>query len=230
MGYDSKRPVIQVLLFAGLYTAINAQINRRGVLGHGAKRGDVRRAFGQRARSFRSQRDTPGWSVRAFVLGPRQTAFDAELTAIVRELEILALGDRPGPHFRIFTDPRAAMRRLRSDNCGPRQFLARRGILLAQATVNQRRSPASTHWIPGHAGVEGNEMADLCAGKAVLKDARTGEETNLRCGVSLAFLKVQRSESNDKMEKRGASAMWREHPLPPLGHQTGDPGGGSIGP
>ena len=117
-----------------------------------------------------------------------------ELTAIVRGLEILALRDGPGSRFRIFTDSQAAMQRLRSDNSGPGQSLARRGILLAQAIVSWRQSSVSVHWVPGHSGVEGSEMADLCVGKAASKTIRAGPDTGPGRGVSLAFLKAQRSE------------------------------------
>ena len=54
------------------------------MLGCGA-RGPIRRTSGQKT-LFRGQGVASGWSTEFFVLGWRQTAFDAELAAVVRGL------------------------------------------------------------------------------------------------------------------------------------------------
>ena len=80
------------------------------------------------------------------------------------------------------------MLRLRSNTPGPGQGLARRGIRLSRAIFEAPGASVSIHWISGHAGVKGNELADVCAGEA----ARGGICRGLQ-PISLTFLRAQRS-------------------------------------
>ena len=85
-----------------------------------------------------------------------QTAFDAELEAIVRGLQSIAEERRTAVTYSIFTDSMAAMERLRNDLPGPGQRRAAFGIRLAQI-VAARGSYVDIYWVVGHAGVECNE-------------------------------------------------------------------------
>lgn len=94
------------------------------------------------------------WSLKRGV-----TAFDAELSALVRGIELCLLSTTPKATFNIFTDSQAAMLRLRDDRPGPGQQMAVRGIRVASEAI-RRGASITTNWVPGHAGVPGNEVAD----------------------------------------------------------------------
>ena len=143
------------------------------------------------------------WSLRGGV-----TAFDAELSALVRGIELCYLQASPGAEFRIFTDSQAAMRRIQDDRPGPGQQMAIRGVIGATKTY-QRGANISISWVPGHAGVIGNEVADQWAVDAATREmkASKGRDTGpaaLRPDrmVSRAFLKATL--------KKEAVRAWRD--------------------
>ena len=87
-------------------------------------------------------------------VGNRVTSpFDAEVAALVRAVEICALEVERGRQFRVFTDSQAAMQRLQSDQPGPGQAMARRGIRIAKLGIIDRGADIRIEWIPGHCGV-----------------------------------------------------------------------------
>ena len=63
------------------------------------------------------------------------------------------------------------MRRLIDDRPGPGQREAIRGILGARRIL-QREADISVHWVPGHGGIAGNEIADQWAGDAAARELR----------------------------------------------------------
>jgi ribonuclease HI len=93
--------------------------------------------------------------------------FDAELYAIWLGLvsarkhqdEWKAVGPKS---LTIFTDAQAALKRIRNDDPGPGQWLARR-ILRTERQLRQAGWTTEFRWIPGHKGIEGNEVADQWA-------------------------------------------------------------------
>ena len=89
----------------------------------------------------------------------RITTFDAELSALVRGIELCLLGTTSEAAFNIFTDSQAAMLRLRDDRPGSEQQMAVRGIRVAGEAIG-RGASIIISWVPGHAGVPGNEVAD----------------------------------------------------------------------
>ena len=62
----------------------------------------------------------------------------AEVAALVRALEMCALDATARAEFRIFTDSQAAMTRLRDDQPGPGQEMARRDIQVAMVGISGR--------------------------------------------------------------------------------------------
>ena len=113
------------------------------------------------------------------------------------------------------------MLRLRTDAPGPGQVLARRGTRSARAIVEQPGASISIHWVPVHAGVEGNELANACAREA----AQKGVCLRTRA-VSLAFLRSQISSSVCGVEGRYCQKAQEGSSLrdPCPGHQTGHRG------
>ena len=107
----------------------------------------------------------------AWKLAGGATAFDAELSALVRAIELCFLRRAPGIYFRIFTDSQAAMRRILDDRPGPGQAMAVRGIIGATRT-HRSGAVISVHWVPGHTGVTGNEIADQWASDAATRELR----------------------------------------------------------
>jgi hypothetical protein len=67
-----------------------------------------------------------------------------------------------GSKITIFTDSQAALKRIGNDDPGPGQWLARR-ILRTERQLRQAGWTTEFRWVPGHEGVEGNEVADRWA-------------------------------------------------------------------
>lgn len=88
------------------------------------------------------------------------------------------------------------MQRLLDDSPGPGQAQAIKGIEMSYA-VREKGSPIEIRWIPCHAGVEGNEMADLHASGAAMTAENQPERRGAR-GVSLVALKAERTPRANK--------------------------------
>ena len=123
------------------------------------------------------------------------TAFDAECAALVRAVELCYLQASTGAAFNIFMDPQAAMTRLQDDRPGPGQQRASRGIMFARGAYRKGAS-ITVSWVPGHAGVLGNEIADQWAVEAAMRERKAnGGDSASRDSfaadttVSRAFLK-----------------------------------------
>jgi ribonuclease HI len=97
-------------------------------------------------------------------MGFNQEAFDAECAALARALEHASRRNPTPERITIFTDARAAIRRMASDEPGPGQkyaIEARRHI-----AALRRGAPDVTieiRWCPAHEGIDGNETADTWA-------------------------------------------------------------------
>lgn len=63
------------------------------------------------------------------------------------------------------------MCRIQSDFPGLGQRMTRRAIHLARALSSQGVT-VTGHWVPGHAGIQGNKMADSVAREAVLRQEK----------------------------------------------------------
>ena len=196
-------------------SAERVEIARRGTIvsrPHGAGRGGKRgseRTYKGRKRSLVRFRCEGGMVAEAWTLKGGASAFDAEMSALSRAVELCAHEAAPSIHFRVFTDSQAAMRRLVDDRPGPGQREAIRGILAAGRVV-RKEAGISIHWVPGHAGVAGNEIADQWAGDTAARELRyrarkphgiAGPAT-VDSMVSRSFLKA--------VLRRQAVSSWRD--------------------
>ena len=94
-------------------------------------------------------------------MGGNQEAYDAECAALARALEEASRRNTTPERVTIFTDAKAAIRRMVSDEPGPGQqyaLQARKHI----ATLRRARPGIviEIRWCPAHKGVAGNEKAD----------------------------------------------------------------------
>ena len=102
------------------------------------------------------------------------------------------------------------MQRIRSDHPGPWQEMAVEAIEWARDLV--RAGSTITEGVPGHRGVEGNEMADLYAGAAAKRGRPRDGEEGLARRVSLT-LKRRTSERateawQDEIRRRLSGSRW----------------------
>jgi ribonuclease HI len=130
-------------------------------------------------------------------LGDKQTAFDAELTAV--EAALLWYQDTDHPHLIIHSDSQSAIARSKHCGAGPRQRMARSIQKILADILGQGRS-ANIVWVKGHICIPGNEKADRLAGQAAGKVAWSQT-------ASLSHLKLRVSE-----RYREAKKKWHENP------------------
>ena len=195
--------------------APRVEVGRRGIVesrllgSHREKRGGRMRTYKEGKRSFIKYRGEEGLVAEAWTLRGRASAFDAELSAIVRAIELCASQASPDDHYRIFTDSQAAMNRLLDDRPGPGQLQAVRSILGARR-IQQMGANISIHWVPGHEGIVGNEIADQWAVDTATRELRyrsrslpgIGRPVPMDSTVSGSFMKA--------MFRRRAVDSWRE--------------------
>ena len=150
---------------------------REGIVGCGRRTGKPGRRGGEATyrgefRSFIRFGSERGMRAEAWSLKGGVTVFDAELSTLVRGIELCLLRTTPGAAFNIFTDSQAAMLRLRDDRSGPGQQMAVRGIRVAREAIN-RGASITISWVPGHAAVPGNEVADQWAVDAAMREFKS---------------------------------------------------------
>jgi ribonuclease HI len=119
------------------------------------------------------------WKTRGFPLGSGHEVFDAELLGVIQALRIAkrTSGNKP---ITILLDSQAAIARLRHTRAGAGQSFALQAHAIARDLQAQGRE-LTIQWVPGHAGIEGNEKADQVAKEAATKPG------SIPGGLSLAF-------------------------------------------
>ena len=154
-------------------------------MGKKRKRKKKERTYKEKERSFVRIRCEGGLVAEAWTLMGGATAFDAELSAVARAIEVSVYGATPGTHVRVFTDSQATMRRVLNDSPGPGQQDAVRCILGARRLC-QREAMVSIHWVPGHSGIIGVRLGrllrTLCGQYKILRGSSSRRELNLGLG------------------------------------------------
>jgi ribonuclease HI len=134
-------------------------------------------------------------------LGPIQTAFDAEVTAIEGALFWYVNNRNTSPALIIHSDSTSAMAKAGHTGAGPGQEHAiriQRWVkTLSDAT---RKRTVDLVWVKGHTGTSGNERADELAGKAA-------ERVGTQDTMSLSYIRLRISERFNK-----AKEEWHAQP------------------
>ena len=97
------------------------------------------------------------------------------------------------------------MERLRTDRAGPGQGMAIKGIRLATEAI-KRGAAITIRWVPGHARVPGNEVADQWASEAATR------EHKYRMGRGVLNLPTTSQASRTSLKtvlKKKATVKWR---------------------
>ena len=181
------------------------------MLGRGGRGAGGIRTYGEGVRSFRRFGGGKFFRAEPWTLEGVATSFDAEVAAVVRGIEICFMEARPGDSFNIITDSQTATARMRDNRAGPGYEKAVRGIRLAKELF-QRQATLSIRWVPGYAGVLGNEIADMWATDASAREERTRIGSS-RIGGSRGCASMQGTKSMTFLKtqlKKKAAREWRE--------------------
>ncbi|XP_036138478.1 uncharacterized protein LOC118644325 [Monomorium pharaonis] len=162
MGQD-RRPVIRTFE-RGYRISFPGRWEWNGSKGPVPRDGDVWFTDGSRTSAgsgagLYCQRDRAGIVVP---LGEHATVFQAEVLAIMRCAQNLLESDRMGRRIRICSDSQAALKALEGPRINSRLVWDCKCILDELAEKND----VGLVWVPGHAGIKDNEMADLLAKEA----------------------------------------------------------------
>ena len=134
------------------------------------------------------------WETQELPLGKGIEVYDAELHGACAALEIAkSLGNNV--RVTVFLDSQAAIKRLQHTLPGPGQALALRAHRAARQ-LQERQIRVTICWVPGHAGVEGNERADRAAKRAA---ARLPQE---EVEISLAHVRRAGTEQQQKHSRQ----------------------------
>jgi len=98
----------------------------------------------------------------------------------------------------ILLESQAAIARLQHTQPGPGQALVIQAHAIAKRLHTQGRQP-TIQWVPGHAGVKGNEKANQVAKQAAGKPPGRGPKE-----ISLAFARRARTEVSQHKGKDGS--------------------------
>ena len=98
-------------------------------------------------------------------LGKNKGVFDTEVFAILQAANLLCDREERGQRYTVFSDSQAAIARVQHDRIGPAHALAK-AVTRAVDSITSRDNTVTLRWTPAHAGVEGNEQADMTAKRA----------------------------------------------------------------
>ena len=75
--------------------------------------------------------------------------------------------------------------------------------------LQQRGVSVSIHWVPGHSGIDGNEIADQWAGDAAARELKRRGRTTYRAGMTAEAPMVSRAFMKATIRHRAVNS-WRE--------------------
>lgn len=133
----------------------------------------------------------PGLNI-SIPMGQWTTVFLAEIYAIVECTAICLKRNYRFAKICIFSDSQAALNALKSPTCQSRLVWECRTLLKQLASRNR----VHLYWVPGHRGIDGNEIADLLA--------RRGSDGHFIgpepfCGVSKSTLNMEFTQLEKKL-------------------------------
>jgi ribonuclease HI len=136
-----------------------------------------------------------GWGLWAvcekkaqFSLGKYATVFQAEVFAILACVHDIKVHGTPEKYVSICSDSQAALKALRAvRTMSPLVYQCQRPLndISAQHAVG-------LYWVPGHAGINGNETADELA----------------RCGSALGFIEPEPALGVSRQDLRNRNSRW----------------------
>jgi ribonuclease HI/endonuclease/exonuclease/phosphatase family metal-dependent hydrolase len=103
--------------------------------------------------------------------------YTAEITALELAAEIAILSPPSYTKCVIYVDSQAAIKGINKPSKQSGQMILTSAIAKIQALADGRRMVIEIIWVPGHEGVEGNEMADEAAKEAAKSE---GNDANIR--------------------------------------------------
>ena len=171
-----------------------------------AQRHRQRWTYGGREISTRESTG-PGYRGGSIHMGSRAEAFDAEIMAVAALRHLTGRGGRDRRCV-VFTNSTAVMRRLQDDRPGAGRELACEAMDWV-GDLAETGCRVEIRWIPGHSGVEGNEMADNMAREAAERGMAGEKEKGIARRISLAYLSRRRSEEASRRWKTDTTDRMR---------------------
>jgi len=135
-----------------------------------------------------------------YLPGTNKEVFDAELYAIYRAVMRFGKRRERDQEYTIFVDSQAAMKRCLTDNQGPGQETARAIIRLSEG-IARRGDKLRLQWVPSHAEVGGNEVADRMAKEAAASELY-GDSESRRFSHGQAWPTSRGGQPKPKREER----------------------------
>lgn len=122
-------------------------------------------------------------------IGNQQIVYNGELDGITKASEYASSRARPGDQFNIYSDNQAGIHRLARISDNPGQASQIRVIEASNRIVSQGAT-ITIHWVPGHADVLGNELADKLAKAATKKPPESSTTSFALLGLKIQELRT----------------------------------------
>ena len=141
------------------------------------------------------------WQTCKTSLGKRKEIFDAELWGVSGALKVALNTAGNQEAITIFLDSQAAIKKIRKSDGGAGQAVASQ-IHKRTRQLMDRGHTVEVRWVPGHAGVEGNEVADQAAKQAAEGRGRKAVEWSSIAHVRRKGTEALAAETKLWLQKR----------------------------